>query len=151
MRTTFLTLVLLCIMMQNGISQNRNSISLRDIPLHKHFDVGDYKGGIQSWSFDQDSSGILYVANNYGLLEFDGVKWTKYEGNPVFSAGESGQWDDEYSVSVTVIKIDTLFHMWYTGGGNFANIGYSTSPDGINWTRNATNPVLSHGGDGSWD
>jgi hypothetical protein len=61
-----------------GFSQSANNRSLRTIPLSRHFESDEYKGGIQSWSFDQDSSGILYVANNDGLLEFDGSTWTRY-------------------------------------------------------------------------
>ena len=63
----------------NGINQNDGSSVLRDIPLRNHFTSSDYNGGIQSWCFDQDSSGILYIANNYGLLEFDGNRWTLFD------------------------------------------------------------------------
>jgi len=59
-------------------SQSNASLSLEKIPLKKHFTSNIYKGGIQSWSFDQDNNGLLYVANNDGLLEFDGNKWKKY-------------------------------------------------------------------------
>jgi len=42
--------------------------------------------------------------------------------------------------------------MWYTGlSGTRANIGYTTSPDGINWTKYAGNPVLNVGSAGSWE
>ena len=81
----------------------------------------------------------------------DGISWTKDTLNsPVFAAGEPGQWDagGVYSVSI-LLKNDTL-HMWY-GGGSFGQIGYATSPDGINWTRNPNNPVLNPGAPGSWD
>ena len=60
-------------------SQNKNSQDLFGVPLVKHFESSDYQGGIQNWSFDQDSIGVLYVANNNGLLEFDGNKWKKYD------------------------------------------------------------------------
>ena len=60
-------------------SQTNDSFELNKIPLKSHFDPEDYKGGIQNWSFDQDDNGILYVANNEGLLEFDGNEWKKYE------------------------------------------------------------------------
>ena len=32
--------------------------------------------GQQNWMIDQDSSGIMYFANNEGLLEFNGFNWT---------------------------------------------------------------------------
>lgn len=76
----FLLLILLSITpIKNGFCQYDSFKNLRSVPLKKHFSSDDYQGGIQSWAFDQDTSGILYVANNMGLLEFDGNKWTKYE------------------------------------------------------------------------
>lgn len=73
-----LIILFLFYLTQCGISQSSGSVFLKDIPLYKHFSPVNIDGGIQSWSVDQDSSGILYVANNEGLLEFDGSKWTKY-------------------------------------------------------------------------
>jgi len=75
--TIFYILVLAYGQVVIGASEKFSDI--RDIPLRNHFESSDYNGGIQSWSFDQDSSGILYVANNYGLLEFNGSKWTLHE------------------------------------------------------------------------
>jgi len=49
------------------------------IPLSTTFTPSDYNGGIQNWDITQDSLGFLYVANNYGLLEFDGTSWSNYE------------------------------------------------------------------------
>lgn len=49
------------------------------IPLSVRFESSEYNGGMQCWSFDQDSTGILYVGNNNGLLEFDGLDWKRYE------------------------------------------------------------------------
>ena len=37
-----------------------------------------YQAGNQNWKIDRDSSGRLYVANNFGLLEFDGLRWNLY-------------------------------------------------------------------------
>ncbi|MCH5719635.1 hypothetical protein [Niabella hibiscisoli] len=37
-----------------------------------------YKGGNQNWDIDQDERGIMYFANNNGLLTFDGVYWQTY-------------------------------------------------------------------------
>ena len=45
------------------------------LPLTQHFSSQDYLGGIQNWQMAQDSLGMLYVANNFGLLIFDGTDW----------------------------------------------------------------------------
>ena len=44
-------------------------------PLSTHFTKDAYKGGTQSWDFDQDKRGRLFVANNNGLLIYDGREW----------------------------------------------------------------------------
>ena len=38
----------------------------------------DYRADNQNWMIDQQDNGWIYVANNKGLLEFDGVNWTLY-------------------------------------------------------------------------
>lgn len=37
-----------------------------------------YAGGTQNWAMAQDANGRMYVANNEGLLVFDGAKWQLY-------------------------------------------------------------------------
>lgn len=39
------------------------------------FTRDEYKAGLQNWAFQQDKSGIVYIANNEGLLTFTGAKW----------------------------------------------------------------------------
>ena len=46
----------------------------------------------------------------------------------------------------SVILHDSIFHMWYNGhsGQDIEKnwgIGHATSPDGINWTPDQSNPV----------
>lgn len=47
-------------------------------PLIKNFSTEVFRGGIQSWGITQDNREIIYIANNFGLLEFDGVTWNIY-------------------------------------------------------------------------
>ena len=37
-----------------------------------------YGGGNQNWMLDQDKKNFIYVANNEGLLEFNGASWRLY-------------------------------------------------------------------------
>lgn len=60
----------------NTTSAQPAGINIVKTPLTKYFDPSEYPGGIQNWSFVQDSDGVLYTANNHGLLEFDGSTWT---------------------------------------------------------------------------
>ena len=45
----------------------------------KNFSVDDYKASCQNWGLSVASDGVLYVANNSGLLTFDGNTWKLYE------------------------------------------------------------------------
>ena len=44
----------------------------------KNHTVDDYKASCQNWSFSLTPDGMLYVANNSGLLAFDGNTWKLY-------------------------------------------------------------------------
>ncbi|MBW3546373.1 MAG: two component regulator three y domain-containing protein, partial [Bacteroidetes bacterium] len=50
----------------------------RGIPLIRNFSTAEYGAGIQNWQIAQDSRGVLYVANNFGLLEYDGTYWQNH-------------------------------------------------------------------------
>ncbi|UCH97089.1 MAG: response regulator, partial [Candidatus Aminicenantes bacterium] len=41
----------------------------------KNYSYWDYDHQPQNWAIIQDKNGIIYVGNNGGLLEFDGVSW----------------------------------------------------------------------------
>ncbi|WP_069660299.1 triple tyrosine motif-containing protein [Arcticibacter eurypsychrophilus] len=53
----------------------QNPIGIPQINTYSNL---DYKGGTQNWDIDQDKNGILYFANNEGLLSFDGRHWKLY-------------------------------------------------------------------------
>lgn len=56
----------------------QNSSSLRGLPFIVHYEASDYKAGIQNFDIVQDEMGRILVANNLGLLEFDGKVWNRY-------------------------------------------------------------------------
>ncbi|MHC1704385.1 MAG: triple tyrosine motif-containing protein [Tenuifilaceae bacterium] len=70
----------------------------------------EYKGGNQNWDITQDEKGNIFVANNNGLLTFDGAKWgllnfpfntiirsVAYDRNRVYSGSfeEFGFWESD--------------------------------------------------------
>jgi ligand-binding sensor domain-containing protein len=57
------------------VSVGQNSIGLPDII---NYSKQTYKAGLQNWDFKQDKNGVLYVANNEGLLSYDGRFWKLY-------------------------------------------------------------------------
>lgn len=60
----------LCLVAQNN--------QLGGLPLIQNYGPEEYNAGIQNWSIIQQNGGMLYVANNIGLLEFDGHTWERY-------------------------------------------------------------------------
>lgn len=46
------------------------------IPPVRNFSRKAYQAGTQTWDATQDARGILYFANNDGLLRFDGNRWS---------------------------------------------------------------------------
>ena len=57
----------------SGYSQN--TIGLPDV---LNYYKGTYAAGLQNWDIKQDNNGIIYIANNEGLLSFDGKYWNLY-------------------------------------------------------------------------
>lgn len=55
------------------------------IPNIDYYNRREYGGGTQNWKISQAPGGLIYFANNEGLLEFDGVRWRKLVpgNNPV--------------------------------------------------------------------
>lgn len=51
---------------------------LGGLPIMNYYSSRDYEGGIQNWAITQNNDGLIYVANNFGLLEFDGNLWNRY-------------------------------------------------------------------------
>ena len=54
------------------IAQSQN-LSL--LPPIYNYSQTQYKAGMQNWQVTQCEDGVLYVANNQGLLTFDGQVW----------------------------------------------------------------------------
>jgi ligand-binding sensor domain-containing protein len=66
-------MVLLTLLAFHGLEAQESSLS--GLPFIRTFPTIEYQAGIQNWVLTEDRRGLLYVANNFGLLEFDGVKW----------------------------------------------------------------------------
>lgn len=84
---------------------------------------------------------------------FDGVNWND-DGDvlDVEVGGTPSGWESQ-DVSSPVVWIESdLWHMLYEGRGNGGGkIGHATSNDGLNWTRNPSNPIFGNGTFDSWD
>lgn len=54
------------------------NISQAQTPYVSKFPYEKYKGGDQTWSMAQDKTGMIYIADNYGILQYDGMTWDKF-------------------------------------------------------------------------
>ena len=90
-----------------------------------------------------------------GATSPDGISWTK-KSTPVLTASLTG-WESRGDIySPSVIYDGSVYGMWYTGTTTIGSvvqqqIGYATSKDGVTWTKDANNPILSPGESGTWD
>lgn len=95
------------------------------------------------WYEGIDNNGVNHIG--YATSP-DGINWTPHQGNPVFSPGTNGAWDDEDVGAPWVIKEGATYKMWYWGDDQSTDkdqVGLATSPDGITWQRSGSNPVVS--------
>ncbi|MFC1479037.1 hypothetical protein ACFL6F_00420 [Planctomycetota bacterium] len=78
----------------------------------------------------------------------NGKSWMKPDlgggDNICLSNGAAVSWSEGGIIGPQVIKVGAAYHMWYTGydDSNNFQIGYASSPDGVDWTPDAL-PVLS--------
>ena len=72
------------------------------------------------------------------------VRFKAYKDNPVFIAQGDGHWDARIRERGWILREDDGYHMWFTGYDGkrgLRMLGYATSPDGLEWTRYAGNPL----------
>ncbi|WP_407557450.1 triple tyrosine motif-containing protein [Winogradskyella sp. 4-2091] len=50
----------------------------QELPPVETFSTSDYNGENQNWMITQNTNKYIYVANNLGLLEYNGSDWTPY-------------------------------------------------------------------------
>ena len=87
-------------------------------------------------------------------LTFGQTDWVDHPDNPIIGPGDPGSWGAGGHSAGTVVFDGSIYHMWlegYDDGASLADIGHATSPDGVNWTMDPANPVLTRGEPGEWD
>jgi len=51
------------------------SVHAQYTPYFQNYVLSEYNAGNQNWDVSKSENGKVYVANNNGLLEYDGLKW----------------------------------------------------------------------------
>jgi DUF1680 family protein len=83
----------------------------------------------------------------------DGLKWTRYENNPVLRPDPNNDWEKNRVTACQVIRQGDWYVMFYIGFRDpyTAQIGLARSRDGVtNWQRHPANPIIRLG-EGKWD
>lgn len=102
-------------------------------------------------------SGINSVETIFLAYSEDGITWTRYGSATapmiLLDGAASGEWDGDYAYHPAVFKLRGVYHMYYCGSNSTIDpattrstahgIGHAYSTDGVNWTRDADNPVFS--------
>ena len=88
----------------------------QEFPPIERFTPQDYKADDQNWSISQDSNKNIYVANNKGLLEYNGARWNLYSIN-------------NQSIIRSVAVINDLVY-----SGSYMDFGY--------WKRNSFGEMI---------
>jgi hypothetical protein len=81
----------------------------------------------------------------------DGVRWTKYDGNPVLGDDFRDGAARNVSSRCYVRRDDGVFRMWYSYAKPAYRIHYAESLDGIHWERAPVEPVLAPSPAPAWD
>jgi hypothetical protein len=68
-----LILGIVCIWKSKTDAQNMSSI-----PMVKNYPKQNYNGGTQTWDICESDNGLVFFANNDGLLVFDGKQYSRH-------------------------------------------------------------------------
>ncbi len=83
------------------------------------------------------------------------TEWVQYPDNPVIGPADPGEWDSGFRQVVNVVSDGSMYHLYFIGDdeadGIPSGIGHATSSDGVTWTMDPNNPVLTPGAEGEWD
>ncbi len=116
-----------------------------------HLDVRSLDALGTPYGYDQDPQGAIRLRSRPG-------PWSKHPDSPVIEPGPEGTWDDAVISEAKVVYDGRLFHAWYAGRKRGPpglkmpmDLGYATSPDGVQWRKSEANPVLVRGPIGSDD
>ena len=78
--------------------------------------------------------------------------FTPHPQNPVLAYGAASDWDSGILFIPDIVLKDGTYYLFYTASPDLMStplsIGFATSPDGVNWTKNTSNPVFESDGTG---
>ncbi|HEY9117842.1 MAG TPA: triple tyrosine motif-containing protein [Roseivirga sp.] len=73
LRAILLPFLIIILLQGEVICQTKD---VRGLPFIRNYSSAEYGAGIQNWSMSQGENGVLYIANNIGLITYDGQHWS---------------------------------------------------------------------------
>ena len=118
---------------------NRPSVVFHNKVYHMWY-TGQYKAGEAD-----GTSHIFYATSN------DGISFKRVQNTPVLSPLEP--WEKHALMCPNVMWDGAKYRMWYSGGEQYEPnaIGYTTSLDGITWTKYQGNPIFQADKNVTWE
>lgn len=115
------------------------------LPFIQSYGSKDYLAHPQNWQVTQDNRGIIYFANNLGVLYYDGDKWETVptsNKSPVFSVdsddsskiyvGATGEFGYLYSDSAGQLQFASLLHLVDKQYHDFSKVWHTVvTKDGV--------------------
>ena len=106
-------------------------------------------GQYRMWLSGGDPQANPIAVSIYEARSTDGIRWNILTKPTLEPAKDAKAWDSLRIETPSVIKVDDLYHMYYSGcnkpcSGGVYNIGHATSRDGVSWVKDPRNPVITH-------
>ena len=97
-----------------------------------------YRNGRDDWRMWYDGSSADGMMQVGYATSPDGIRWTKYEGNPVLRPSET--WEGQKISASSVVCMDGMFYLYYWVPGHYIprqvkKICLAVSRDGITWEK----------------
>ncbi|MDO5607866.1 MAG: triple tyrosine motif-containing protein [Capnocytophaga sp.] len=114
------------------------------VPPAFHFTQREYHSGTQNWGVSQTENGVVYVANNKGLLSFDGRKWQLHhvQGRKIVRS----VWADDESGRVYVGSFEEFGYFEKKADGQLAYHSLSSLLSAYHFQNDEIWTIVTHAG-----
>ena len=85
MRFSSVSHFLIFILVWLGNMSNAQNVALNGTPAIQNFNENEIVSAGKIWQIAQAPNGIMYMAGDVGLIEFDGINWRQFKGSQGFT------------------------------------------------------------------